>query len=228
MKKLTFKIIKKNSEAGLIFFTFGTAFTIAWALSAAAILMPLMLGLGALLIATGDASPIPLSQNIIIAAKSTFKVIQFSPIPGYLTSLFYLSHTKREYEPFRDNQGHLPIYRIQNAVIQSDLEYERLFQLCLDSLWFIGREGVQLIVSDKDSGAIKALVKSVKIFRYKGEIVEFSFERAPQNGIQVNLQSYSDVLVKGMDAAKNIKNLHDIYKYFKSNLSSEEVQVCLL
>ncbi|WP_373532515.1 hypothetical protein [Vampirovibrio sp.] len=104
MKKLTFKVLKKNSETGLIFFLLGGTYTIAWAIVGGAGMILVLLGLISLIRSLGDAI-VPPDQDIIIAVREALKIIFLAPCAGFLMAFFSWILTKKSMNLFGTSKG---------------------------------------------------------------------------------------------------------------------------
>jgi len=175
----------------------------------------------------GDAV-IPPSQNLNLILKFIPPLVGYMIVIGLIWATLMVFYNNKDHQPFRQSNGQLPIFRVQKAEIITKIDYPTAFSLCMDSIEKLEKDESRIVESNLHLGIISVVVK-LKKYGKLGETVKFHLEKLSSNEVKIYITSASNVLLKGLDGAKNIKNIYAICDFLKQEVSSEriEVRTCL-
>lgn len=213
----------KKNDAVKIFFSYLAVYLVAFSISTTVVFYIGISLLFTLIYQAGDAK-VPL----VSAIKFVFTITPFVLIPTPLAALLMTSvkfiRNKELHKPYQLSNGLLPLYYVQKILIKTSLAYTEIYSLCTLSLESLENSEFIIIKDDPIAGVIKAFVRNNKK-DIRGETVDFKFRIIDVDKIEIKIFSYSNVWIKGIDGAINIKNISDIGIFLKNKIAADKIEV---
>jgi hypothetical protein len=144
---------------------------------------------------------------IIGLIKGLIAGILFGGLMSLILGLLHTSSVKRM--PYGKSKEAMKVHQVRNIELQ--LPYDKVFNLCVDSLGLIKECEIQ----EKDHLQGKIVAKSGTTWKSWGEIITFQLHKIDNKTTQVIVSSRPVVSTTIVDYGKNLENVERITSFLK-------------
>ncbi len=142
----------------------------------------------------------------------------------------HVFETRKNYEPYEKDFGHFPRYVTYQAVVTANLEFSKVYKLCLYIIPNISKFGHHVLEDKQDIGFLKIQIRDLEkhtrdFWIPRFNVLEFQFLNKRQNLLEIKISAYNQALLKGFKSHKNLKDLYALHDQLKQTLEAEGVAV---